>query len=920
MSFESFQNSKEIHSFLIKKFQLDTLQKEKPSIEHCENILLYLFKLSITSRNMKKLLKIARVHWKDDFFNFSKKYLNENLESPFQFINDQCIGIIMFIFNQIINYQSIKNSEIYYQLLKYLPLSIENYIDDFLKSSKFQTPTNLYRLLTHLSKINPKKTLDIIEKYQNGESYSIYMILILGSIGDSVTQSLVPKYIEILLSSLINGNSSEIILTMQGDFNTVDRLKMIIQFGKLFTKFQSEISKSSSKCFYKAMSAYFKQNLELVTSSDTEILKQIKSNVDLIFGYFYNPIIFKISDSSHWFNLYNTILGNDVFGKLFLDGSETISDILKSNFERYSPSTLYLNGNTWNTVLTEILDNELMTYKEVEDTLFVFLRFKKPFYQLANGKKLAKLLTNVPDLTVYDHLILSTNYHDLNLTLELYELYKAGKCPYRETVHQYIEASLFLTLYSKTYKDSDILNSITSFYQSPQSLYDRIHISDSNDLVTLNMVFSRIGHICLQSSHFKQFYFKIPISIKGLLKQTNITYQLELEDYSNKYDISNSNSNNISIDILPKLILNRIVMCFYQDFLVCHIAKLRLASVSKRFFDSCRHVLSNFFNSDMALHYIDIMYFRKIQVNSQFSLYKNYPKMLSYQDRNYIPMDVFEDVFHNQCQTLSIKSLSLHKFPPQFPISIGTNLKDFIVQITESPKITPGHLMTIFTCSKHLERISIRLFTMWPEIHNMIESVLDLDLNLKEFHVQDAITQYDESKSFYLAPIIEKQLEKNPKRILPKFFLLTKNLCHFNGFNVVNIQLSNQYNFALDSQTVIFHYSNIFKNSPSIEKIVFVVNDLEIVKPLVELVTQFTNCIRLSFRLPKVDYVTVPDISIVQSIFDQVSLNSNLITFSIYYGIMIPTTLPLFHNQLQLWSQIDTKQFKPHYNYLHFFK
>ncbi|KYR01025.1 hypothetical protein DLAC_02108 [Tieghemostelium lacteum] len=897
----------------IRDIQKDEIDPTKP-IEYYNELILFCFR-----RKLDNIIYSFYSHYMDRLSNLANQYLIDNLNSIFEFdgssdefefsyIHSTCIGIILWK-----------------ELLNLTCTTIDRFLCDIILNHSELSWGIKNQLFTKFNDITPYfQTLMVYVASQDAMA-QYYYLLFIGLPRESMQQK--HKIREMFESNILKYNKSLNSHSMLFKFFDRSDPTELAVIRKHLSKMKLKDSEFSFDCYSDytlsqslEMVIEFSQSVQMVGDLTVKTLNSINS---LVVGSL-NKI-------------FATIKAIQVSGtrQLVLDKIESLSTEIVNVYSMNTDSRNYIINCVfdfkdsarillkmvpdsvdmfWNMFIQAIDDKEELYSNSVSNLLLLMNQYKPEqvenhcidrFDKFHSYDMIVYIIRDFSKYGDKGYQIIAKNYKDLSLLEKLFKIYDQGS----EHILKYCELSLYL-LFSKCTEPMEIIKKY--YHNITDSIYrNEITIRNNEEFISnLDQVIRGRGFE--KSKLFKQFYFELPQNIVNQVSYCREKRQLQIEKYNNsQLSISSSSGSIISNSngkSLSKIIITRIIHHFLYDRTIESPEKIELALVCKQWFDITAKILLDYYDEDSLVNYIDLISLYKLNIDNEYSLMRDYPKVMSMNQVNLINNpQIIERLIYNRVESLSISV-------NYFGMRLNRNTKIKHLEMTID-RCLPESYISIFKHCPHLK--SLELIFIKQDWRIVLESILSLDtlpnLELIKINLNSNINNCT------LAPLISKfqnptlptnnninntsnnQNVINSTRKLPKFQLLaTPCFDYFDGFSMVTITMADD---ELDLKSMLKFYQTPLSYAK--DEISFVLSDHSHVIPLIEFTNQFqTMKMSLSLGLPK-----SLSIDLVQSIFDKLNETTNIGSFEIYFKTWY-TSLKVSILSDNEWQFVNLRKFK----------
>ncbi|KYR01037.1 hypothetical protein DLAC_02124 [Tieghemostelium lacteum] len=914
----------------IDQFKLHNIQDYYDIIPFCYYKYVYYY---FKSENLAlKILNDFHNHFKEQFIEFSINYLKSNIKDTNRI--DNCIGIINyltlncnidvnsqcdyqeFISQVIINIGQKDNFYRYYILIKHFN-NIEPYYNDLIKSSyifhreKFYS---IYKLFHQMLKNNITLSKDQIKYYEDilirEPNIYLYSISIERLKKQDPNANLLDYFDEISKKIENRHILKEVMVSFfrRDEFSGLDHLKLIIEFEKTHLM---DSTKPIYQLFFQIIFDFYSDALLTYLvfcqndQDQTECIEILKGHSEQIFSYFYkwsNKIRVSKIDFEK-FQILNNIFRIQKVGEAILEGlSEKSREILIEMMSQYEPAYQNLSSHAWVEVLTVY-----GKYRNLEPITILYYLSKHP-YNTPISENLVELFNKVGRLLEYGEVGFKAfieYYEDFHFVSMLYKSYLKNPSKHPWTL-KFIEMAVRQRIHYEYQPLQTFIESLKLTYESPLSNLD---LMTSSHIINLEDLFQQFNpEFYYHSEEFKKFYFNIPKEIRIRLIQNQVTFQLEMIEYQQKkQQQKSSDSNNNCQIVLPNILFKKILVYIYQDNFINSQFKLSLSTISKVFFELCSSIVPMMWSYGVSVDLpklcIPIYGFEYVRPHNEFCLIKSWPKLMNFDDFQYVPIDDFDKAFYENLECLITSS-------DCYPILKNTNIQSISMDDSKF-----GNYLDLFLHSPLLERISFVASSNWEDI---TFDILNLQLpNLQYLTINaleiDFIQMYiDKIK---LRVIDRHQSQNGSELKFPWITLLVKQFNAFSGVDQCMVKLHQSHPTHVELYEFFklqFSRPETVKDLKSLE---IKIMDVTYLIPIL-LLTETLTLSHLGFKITKIDYQDTVDINENQLklIFQKISSMPYLKSFSLSYSpfkdSLDDPVLPIWFNAMDKWNMVDLGNFQ----------
>ncbi|KYR01083.1 hypothetical protein DLAC_02180 [Tieghemostelium lacteum] len=909
--------------------QKQYLESNESPFQDYKSLVISLFYLQIdgkmSNNESNKYLQNISNRYPDDFKEFIIQYLRDNISIDRGKEILVCIGIINFVYRQFKLNPSVV---IDYSIL-------ENFILDILSHpSTLHDPTGitLFYLLDHiididkhfleLSKLADTNSFSkyyIYSKLSNDfiksalpsdlfkcfveEVCDIYTINLYFRYNDCITSEDVCNLAEIFkVAQLkdVEGKKQHSRLYMYAadrmkEYTTIATEKSLIGPPELLLKFYQQIIYNYTDNDYE-MLVYLKKNIN-------EIFKCLEETKKTNYEPYYNPILESIS-----YMFKNEDINNFIFSQPS-EATRFIIDKYRSDKPfRVNWSLMEVLSRHSLSMLKPAILDQFKSYHDsgnIMDKMKILKRIGSLSDQKFNGV----------DILLYMHSqyplveMIFKRYHELGPPDDLEPiLYMIAEI----SMSQKLNTFRFPNSGNNTFENLFISCFDSNDKFQPDLLYNGTSIYSSEDLDKLNNLLTSYPYV-IKSPSFRKWYFSLSVHHKRKVIQNQATWKLEqiYQQQQHQQDLLVS-----SCDLmLPNIVYQRIIHCMYQDQTVHYQHKLNLAKVSKLFFQLAVKVNCKFYVERTSSYFLEIKNYKLINSDSEYSLLRLLPKCINFYNLTQMASKDFDRYLYDHLENLVIRSgegFNHLMFPYRFLLTRDTQLKFISISLTKDMK--KDQILGIIKRSPKLEIVTLTVYTMWSSFMDLIEQIILLKLsNIREIHIGSGASS--DPNFLFFEPMIKKIEQMNIK--IPRIFIMTPSAVLSSGCDSLYLRTSEREFSNNSSIPKALEYSCM----KSLTSVVFTIEHMKDVLPLIEICKNYPNITKHTYRIMKLTYPKYSvDTNLVQQVFDQLNDLPHLSYLYLYYWIQIYTIPIYFGNDEHLWSQIDLKQFKKHYQESLFYK
>ncbi|KYR01009.1 hypothetical protein DLAC_02087 [Tieghemostelium lacteum] len=531
-----------------------------------------------------------------------------------------------------------------------------------------------------------------------------------------------------------------------------------------------------------------------------------------------------------------------------------------------------------------------------EDLIDLMIDYKPP-----KTVTVELLLKVIRDPLKYPNKVISLIHHRYYNILSLFYMVDLDTLP--SWVQILYDLSLKFHLESNDEINTDQFN---GYLLDPLSIYQKEMELDSQKTIFLYTNMKNYPHFYVNSKQFLQFYKSLPINIQYAAK-SELGLKLKIEMVNRLYPMPKEVDTHAIVQ-LPTIIYQNVIHWFYAETNITSGEKINLATVSKTFFKLCSYIVSNYFDTYNIVNYLSVENFSLVNINAEYSLLKNFPKVFNYDDFEYLNSEEYERVLYSDCESLKLEAFELGEFH-SIQLNRVTNIKYLQLQF---PAELPVQAITSLLENSPLLQY-VDLYMMKDQSINSTCTYIDYLLSLESLVNLKEINAY--SSTFgELNKILQKHYRLRKQKKAFEWKLPKVHLIHFSD------------EIVQDGPVEMFHTAhievNLVDDLPLYRDIVSGIDiiqvysgNMSLIKETIE--TFHQSCKDLSIFFRDIHVVTVEQVQSIFDFLDDLHRKSkstlNNIALSFYPDDQLCKDYSLL--DLHLWTQINLKRYSIPNNY-----
>ncbi|KYR01127.1 hypothetical protein DLAC_02230 [Tieghemostelium lacteum] len=849
-----------MYIFQIQESEIDS---QKYSIEYYSSIILYCLKTQF-DLIIQKFYNV----YSQSFTEFTNNYLVNHLNVTDKDTTSICAQLIIYkdhfkiqpnplidqyIFDLVKGNRSNRNVMLLIKTIDKMGLYFDELYKHLMDNQQIKYVNVLYYKLS-LKDMNKERKKFLIDSINSHTKINSLMILDKYKYTDDLI-----NYLKNVIVSTVDFDSFEIL-------EFPENIKMVLEFHKLTMKLGIR-SKAVKEIVMQSISYCFK-SIENVIELPIHILQSIRD-----YGY---DIILALYDHStiEW-----------ICGLIFK--SNTIAqEFIENRMVRYF---LINQGN----LITLLDDGLVFNYDAMMNLLLLLHPYvnmeKYALTKITIGYELlTKVITNFSKYP--DNITKATK--TTNLVKRLLNDYYGNsveECqppfvPYH--IYAFVEFSVFFHLAIP--HSIDTKNTISSYYNNLDKLYDLASIKTSNDIDKILLSYLIVGQEIMKSNLYRKFINSIPWSlINSLPYIKHLAVEKKMDDTWIQHRTIQ----------LPMVVLQVIFRFYFQDIQVPDKDKLKLSTVSKGVFKFCQSLATDYKSyslvTDLNIRYANVNW------DSEYSLFRTV-KVLHW-GIQVIPSKLLDVVLYQHLEVLIISEA-----PDLIHLENITNIRILSLSMDPKTQFMPPYINLVKNCP-NLQKLILVSSSKNLNVNNNIQELLS---NCNHNELKDVNIHLSGNWSFLFNITVKAPSDQYKST---KFSLTTSKMYLYKveGFQSISIPL-NSFNDTVDD--IIQFYEIPF--SLASDKIEIQIDQYNVIIDLIDKIIEKkynTKCFSLIItRLINFDSNQVEDI------FNSISKSINIDSFAIGFQ-MNERVSPI--SILNDWSSINLNKFKtPNSSYTQFFK